>query len=129
MARDQTTNPTALTIERHFTADRRDPFANVEWVKRTSRITNQDGSVVFEMADAEAPAHWSQVATDIMVSKYFRKAGVPQVDDAGRPVLDGEGQPVLGPERSARQVIERLVGTWRHWQRVKAERRDGAVHG
>jgi hypothetical protein len=45
---------------------------------RSSRITNPDGSVVFEMNDAEVPASWSQLATDIMVSKYFRKAGVPQ---------------------------------------------------
>src|SRR5690606_13695689 len=70
---------------------------------------------VFEMQDAEIPAPWSQVATDIMVSKYFRKAGVPQVDENGNPLLDAEGNPVLGPERSARQVISRLTGCWRDW--------------
>src|SRR5690606_18320389 len=74
-----------------------------------------DGSVVFEMNDAEIPASWSQVATDIMVSKYFRKAGVPQVDENGEKILDDNGNPVLGPERSAKQVFHRLVGTWRHW--------------
>src|SRR5215204_4342346 len=67
------------------------------------------------MADAEVPAEWSQVASDIMVSKYFRKAGVPQFDQSGNPILDESGKPVLGPERSARQVIGRLTGGWRHW--------------
>jgi ribonucleoside-diphosphate reductase alpha chain len=104
-----------LVVERRFTAGAADPFAGVAWTKRTSRITNPDGSVVFEMADAEVPADWSQVASDIMVSKYFRKAGVPQRDADGSPILDERGEPVRGPERSARQVIERLSGCWRHW--------------
>ncbi len=107
--------PAGLTIERRFTKGLSDPYASIEWSRRVSRITNPDGSVVFEMNDAEIPAAWSQVATDIMVSKYFRKAGVPQVDDNGQPVLDEQGSPVLGPERSAKQVFHRLVGTWRHW--------------
>ena len=106
---------TGLTIERHFTTAGQDPFATVEWTKRTSRITNPDGSVVFEMKDAEIPATWSQVATDIMVSKYFRKAGVPQFGDDGQPLVDEAGEPVLGPERSARQVIHRLAGGWTWW--------------
>src|SRR5688572_15244094 len=104
-----------LTVERRFTAQEHDPFAGVRWTKKTSRITNPDGSVVFEMADAEVPADWSQVASDIMVSKYFRKAGVPQFDERGEPITDESGKPVLGPERSARQVIGRLTGCWRHW--------------
>ena len=45
------------------------------------------GRSVFEMNDAEIPATWSQLATDIVVSKYFRKAGVPQVDASGNPVV------------------------------------------
>ncbi|MEA2511660.1 MAG: ribonucleoside-diphosphate reductase alpha chain, partial [Thermomicrobiales bacterium] len=65
-----------LAIPRLFTQAGHDPFASVTWSKRTSRITNPDGSVVFEMKDAEIPAGWSQVAADIMISKYFRKAGV-----------------------------------------------------
>ncbi|MDX1450300.1 MAG: vitamin B12-dependent ribonucleotide reductase, partial [Acidimicrobiia bacterium] len=104
-----------LRIERRFTTKGADPFDSVEWVKRDSRIANPDGSIVFEMKDAEIPASWSQVATDIMVSKYFRKAGVPLVDDDGEPVLDPDGNPVTGPERSARQVISRLASTWRSW--------------
>src|SRR6185312_454238 len=94
-----------LRISRHFTQAGQDPFDTIEWASRTSRISNPDGSVVFEMKDAEIPASWSQVATDIMVSKYFRKAGVPQRDEAGNPLLDEHGQPLLGSERSAKQVI------------------------
>lgn len=67
-----------MKITRKFTTAGADPFATVQWVTRSSKITNPDGSVVFEMKDAEVPATWSQLATDIMVSKYFRKAGVPQ---------------------------------------------------
>src|SRR5919199_4067750 len=109
------TRQDGLKITRVFTQPGQDPFDTIAWARRTSRITNTDGSIVFEMQDAEIPAPWSQVATDIMVSKYFRKAGVPQFDAAGNPVLDQNGEPVLGPERSARQVISRLASTWRHW--------------
>ncbi len=108
-------SPHGLAIQRYFTKVGESPYASVEWSRRTSKITNQDGSIVFEMKDAEVPATWSQVATDIMVSKYFRKAGVPQFADDGAPLLDENGDPVLGPERSARQVIHRLAGCWRHW--------------
>ena len=69
-----------MKITRRFTKPGADPFASVEYETRTSRITNPDGSIVFEMNDAEIPRAWSQLATDIMVSKYFRKAGVPQTD-------------------------------------------------
>ncbi|MDX1689390.1 MAG: vitamin B12-dependent ribonucleotide reductase [Acidimicrobiia bacterium] len=106
---------TGLRIDRHFTKAGEDPFDSVEWSRRDSKITNPDGSVVFEMKGAEIPKGWSQVAADIMVSKYFRKAGVPQYDDEGNQLFDEDGSPVLGPERSARQVIDRLVATWRSW--------------
>ncbi|MGA7226996.1 MAG: vitamin B12-dependent ribonucleotide reductase [Acidimicrobiia bacterium] len=104
-----------LRINRRFTEAGTDPYDKIEWSRRDSRITNPDGSTVFEMTDAEIPASWSQVAADIMVSKYFRKAGVPQFDDSGEQIFDESGQPVTGPERSARQVFDRLAGTWRHW--------------
>jgi ribonucleoside-diphosphate reductase alpha chain len=104
-----------LRIDRRFTETGTDPYDRVEWSLRHSKITNPDGSVVFEMKDAEIPASWSQVAADIMVSKYFRKAGVPQLDDNGEQLLDDGGAPVTGSERSARQVFDRLAGTWRHW--------------
>ena len=104
-----------LSIERRFTTEGVSPYDTITWSKRDSRITNPDGSIVFEMLDAEIPEAWSQVAADIMVSKYFRKAGVPQFDDAGNPITDESGAPVLGPEQSARQVIDRLAATWRFW--------------
>ena len=104
-----------MRIPRRFTKAGADVYASFEWTTRSSRITNADGSVVFEMKDAEVPSGWSQLATDIIVSKYFRKAGVPQVGPDGRPKADADGQPLLGPERSARQVVHRLAGCWRHW--------------
>ena len=103
-----------LSIQRVYTRMGGDPYASVAWARRTSRITDPNGRVIFELKDAEIPADWSQVAADIMVSRYFRKAGVPQVDKAGKPVLDAQGQPVLGGETSARQVVHRLAGAWRH---------------
>jgi ribonucleoside-diphosphate reductase alpha chain len=104
-----------MKITRRFTTAGQDPFASVTYEKRTSRISNPDGSVVFEMNDAEIPSQWSQLATDIMVSKYFRKAGVPLRDERGEQVRDGAGNVVTGPEKSARQVIHRLAGCWREW--------------
>ncbi|MGQ0850059.1 MAG: adenosylcobalamin-dependent ribonucleoside-diphosphate reductase, partial [Actinomycetota bacterium] len=96
-----------LRVPRRFTVDGVDPYSSIEWARRDSRIANPDGSVVFEVKDAEVPAAWSQVATDIIVSKYFRKAGVPQVDRNGAEILGGES--------SARQVFDRLATTWRWW--------------
>src|SRR6476661_3541409 len=104
-----------MKITRRFTKPGQDPFSTVEYEKRTSRITNPDGSVVFEMNDAEIPKQWSQLATDIMVSKYFRKAGVPLTDDNNQVIRDANGNVVTGPEKSAKQVINRLAGCWRHW--------------
>ncbi len=104
-----------LTVERVFTTPGSDPLEEVTYDKRVSRITNTDGSVVFEMEGAEIPADWSQVATDIVVSKYFRKAGVPQYDDQGNALRDDKGEVVKGPERSVKQVVRRLAGCWRQW--------------
>src|SRR5688500_8628972 len=104
-----------MKVARRFTKPNQDALNCVEYEKRTSRITNPDGSVVFEMHDAEIPRQWSQLATDIMVSKYFRKAGVPQVDEKGEAIRDAQGNIVTGPERSAKQVINRLAGCWRYW--------------
>ena len=104
-----------LRVNRRFTEAGSDPYDKFEWSRRDSKITNPDGSVVFEMNEAEIPAQWSQVASDIMVSKYFRKAGVPQFDDEGNEILDDVGNVVTGPERSSKQVFNRLAGTWRHW--------------
>jgi len=104
-----------LTIARKFTTPGSDPLEQVQYEKRISRIVNTNGSIVFEMKDAEIPAAWSQVATDIMVSKYFRKAGVPQVDDKGNVMKDNDGSVLTGTEKSAKQVMKRLAGCWRYW--------------
>ncbi len=104
-----------VKVNRIFTEAGRDVFETTEWVKRSSRIVNPDGSVVFEMNDAEVPKGWSQLATDIMVSKYFRKAGVPQYDADGNELKDEHGEPITGPEHSVKQVVHRLAGCWRHW--------------
>ena len=103
-----------LTVDRKYTKPG-NPYNNITWEKRSSKITNPDGSIVFEMNDVEIPSTWSQVATDIMVSKYFRKAGVPQVDTDGNELKDENGERILGPETSSRQVFDRLAETWRHW--------------
>lgn len=92
-----------LTVDRHFTKEGVDPLENLEYESRSCVIKNPDGSVVFEMKDCEIPKSWSQMASDIMISKYFRKAGVPQ----------GDGS--FGPEKSAKQVVKRLTGCWRYW--------------
>jgi ribonucleoside-diphosphate reductase alpha chain len=108
-----------MKISRKFTVAGQDVFATTEWTTRSSKITNPDGSVVFKMDDAEVPSGWSQLATDIMVSKYFRKAGVPLMakgaDGSLKPQLGKDGKPVTGPEKSARQVIHRLAGCWKFW--------------
>ena len=104
-----------MNIQRRFTTEGEQVWNTVEWSKRSTKIANADGSVVFEMNDAEIPASWSQLAADIMVSKYFRKAGVPQMNEDGTPKLNNEGKAVTGSETSARQVIHRLVGCWRSW--------------
>jgi len=83
-----------MKITRRFTQPDTDVYSTVEWTTRSSRISNPDGSVVFEMNDAEVPASWSQLATDIMVSKYFRKAGVPQRDEQGNIERDENGEVV-----------------------------------
>ena len=101
-----------MRITRRFTQAGTDVFSTLKWTKRSSRINNADGSVVFEMNDAEVPEAQSQLATDIMVSKYFRKAGVPAYKADGTIDTDAP----TGPERSAKQVIGRLASCWRNWE-------------
>src|SRR5688572_17195382 len=83
---------------RYSTADA-DPLKDVVWERRQSVITNPDGSVVFKMEGVEIPAEWSQLATDIVVSKYFRRAGVGGSKEQG--------------ETSVRQVVQRIAHTIR----------------
>jgi ribonucleoside-diphosphate reductase alpha chain len=113
-----------MRIPRHNTAEGRDPFASFNFVPRTSRIVNPDGSVVFEMRDLMAPEHWSQVAVDVLAQKYFRKAGLPRqsvrVEEGGVPEwlrrsVPVEGDPRDQHETDSRQVFRRLAGCWTYW--------------
>lgn len=92
-----------LSFKRHYTRDAVSVFDQFEYDYRTSVIRNPNGEKVFEMTDVEVPAHWSQIATDILAQKYFRKAGVPQQDGS------------LGRETSIKQVAHRLADCWRSW--------------
>ena len=78
-----------MKITRKFTQSGRGAYSNIEFTKRSSVIRNPDGSKVFEMTNIDIPAGWSQVATDIIAQKYFRKAGVPsatvKVKETGLP--------------------------------------------
>jgi hypothetical protein len=69
---DNINTGTGLTVERHFTRPGVDPFDAIEWERRTAVITDERGRVVFEQQDVEVPAFWSQLATNVVVSKYFR---------------------------------------------------------
>ncbi len=104
-----------LEITRFYTKEGVRPFDTVEWELRDCKITNPDGSTVFEMKNAEVPKPFTQVASDVIISKYFRKAAVPQVNENGQPILNEDGSQKTGSERSAKQVIRRLSGCWRHW--------------
>src|SRR3989338_256703 len=66
-----------LSIQRRFSSEGKSPYEQIEYALRSSIIKELDGKIVFEMHTVEAPKHWSQLATDILASKYFRKAGVP----------------------------------------------------
>jgi ribonucleoside-diphosphate reductase alpha chain len=113
-----------MLITRRYTTEGQDPFSNIPCAARTSRITNPDGSVVFEMKDLQAPEGWSQVAVDILAQKYFRRAGVPakteRVAEAGVPEWlqrsrPAQDDPATGQEIDARQVFRRLAGCWTYW--------------
>ncbi len=113
-----------MQISRRYTTAGSDPFASFTFVKRTSRIANPDGSVVFEMKDLLAPESWSQVAVDVLAQKYFRKAGMPRqsqkVAETGVPAWLQRSVPVAGDPRDAhetdaRQVFRRLAGCWTYW--------------
>src|SRR5947209_16279360 len=66
-----------MRIERRYTKEGQSPYADIEFRLTTSEIKNPDGSVVFRADNVEVPARWSQVASDVIAQKYFRKAGIP----------------------------------------------------
>ena len=120
-----------MRFERRFTTADQSPYATLEFRAAKSEIRNPDGSVVFLLDGIEIPAAWSQVASDVIAQKYFRKAGVPArlkrveenavpsflwrhvADDAALAELPESER--FGPEMSARQVFDRLAGTWTYW--------------
>src|SRR5438093_5846042 len=66
-----------MRIERRYTREGQSPYADIEFRLTTSEIKNPDGSVVFRADNVEIPSFWSQVASDVIAQKYFRKAGIP----------------------------------------------------
>ena len=90
--------PRGLRLERGFTQPGDDPFKTVEWELRTARIAGEGGEVLFEQRDVECPASWSQLATDVVASKYFRgHLGAPE------------------REHSVKQLIGRVAGRLQEW--------------
>jgi len=92
-----------LQFTRRFTKEETNVFDLFTYDYRSSVIRNPSGEVVFEMNNVEVPARWSQIATDILAQKYFRKAGVPQADGS------------LGRETSVKQVAHRMANCWKVW--------------
>jgi ribonucleoside-diphosphate reductase alpha chain len=120
-----------MRIDRRYTKDGQSPYADIGFRLATSEIRNPDGSVVFRLDNVEVPDFWSQVASDVLAQKYFRKAGVPsclkKVEENSVPsflwrsVADEQALALL-PEKeryvgeiSCRQVFDRLAGTWTYW--------------
>ncbi len=104
-----------LKFKRCFTKDGVNVFDLFEYEQRISIIREPNGTVIFEMNNVEVPKTWSQVATDVLAQKYFRKAGVPLYNSDGSSKLDETGNPILGAENSIKQVAHRMAGTWRYW--------------
>jgi ribonucleoside-diphosphate reductase alpha chain len=120
-----------MRIERRYTTDGQSAYAALKFRLTTSEIRNPDGSVVFKLDDVEVPDFWSQVASDVLAQKYFRKAGVPArlkkveendvpsflwrsvADEAALAELP-EKERYIG-EHSSKQVFDRLAGTWTYW--------------
>jgi ribonucleoside-diphosphate reductase alpha chain len=120
-----------MRIERRYTKEGQSPYADIAFRLTASEIRNPDGSIVFRADNVEVPEAWSQVASDVLAQKYFRKAGVParlkKVEEERVPswlwrsVADEaalndlpEGERVIG-ETSCKQVFGRLAGTWTYW--------------
>src|SRR5579885_1648448 len=120
-----------MRIERRYTKDGQSAYADIAFRLTTSEIRNPDGSVVFKLDNVEVPDFWSQVASDVLAQKYFRKAGVPArlkkveensvpsflwraaADETALAQLP-EKERYVG-EHSSKQVFDRLAGTWTYW--------------
>ena len=94
-----------MEIQRRFTREGDGPYTGISFDTRTSEIRNPDGKSIFRQEGVVVPSSWSQIATDILAQKYFRKRGVPRPDGT------------MGGETDARQVFHRLAFTWTDWGR------------
>ncbi|MFA9230194.1 MAG: vitamin B12-dependent ribonucleotide reductase [Microgenomates group bacterium] len=120
-----------MKIERKFTTESSGAYGAIDFATTTSEIRNPDGTIVFRNDAVEVPSSWSQVASDVLAQKYFRKAGIPaklmRVKEKGVPeflwrsvpdekAMDGmsAAERNLG-ETSAKQVFDRLAGAWTYW--------------
>ncbi|WP_093972406.1 vitamin B12-dependent ribonucleotide reductase [Boseongicola aestuarii] len=120
-----------MKIDRSFTKAGKDAYASLEFMHTASEIRNPDGTIVFKLDNVEVPTTWSQVASDVIAQKYFRKAGVPaalkKVKEKGVPAFLWRSVPDTKAleklpederftgETSARQVFDRLAGAWAYW--------------
>ncbi|MDR3498101.1 MAG: vitamin B12-dependent ribonucleotide reductase [Parvibaculum sp.] len=120
-----------MRIQRCFTVEGQSPYEGISFRSATSEIRNPDGSIVGQSSEVTVPASWSQVASDILAQKYFRRAGVASVlkpvpekdvpEFLWRHEPDHEALAALRPadrfggEHDARQVFDRLAGTWTYW--------------
>ena len=120
-----------MKIQRCYTKSSKSAYDEISFRSATSEIRNPDGEVIFGLNDFEVPNGWSQVASDIIAQKYFRKAGVParlkavaekdvpkwlwrhEADEKALAELPQSER--YGPETSAKQVFDRLAGTWTYW--------------
>ncbi|MEP3635497.1 MAG: vitamin B12-dependent ribonucleotide reductase [Shimia thalassica] len=112
-----------MKIERKFTKAGQCAYSDLDFVTTESEIRNPDGTIVFRLDEIEVPAKWSQVASDVIAQKYFRKAGVPsklkKVREKGVPEFLWRSVPTedaeISGETSAKQVFDRLAGAWTYW--------------
>src|SRR6202451_1146178 len=120
-----------MRIERRYTKEGQSPYADIAFRLTTTESGNPDGSVVFHAENVEVPELWSQVASDVLAQKYFRKAGVPArikkveeetvpswlwrgvADETALALLPEKAR--LNGEQSSKQVFDRLAGTWTYW--------------
>ena len=120
-----------MRIERRYTEEGRSPYDKIAFRSVTSEIRNPDGSIVFRLENIQVPEAFSQVASDVLAQKYFRKAGVParlkRIEENSIPswlwrsAADEDALSELSEderytsETDARQVFDRLAGAWTYW--------------
>ncbi|MCB0403975.1 MAG: vitamin B12-dependent ribonucleotide reductase [Bdellovibrionales bacterium] len=97
-----------MKILRRFTKELESPYADQKFVPRKSEIREPDGRIVFSQDNVMVPEDWSQVATDILAQKYFRRTGVPVPKKS-------KGKAETTGENDSRQVFHRLAGCWTAW--------------